>query len=330
MLYDSGSSKVWVEDESCFSCRNPKKFFSEQSDTFTDNHRREVMRYGKGEIFGKDVSDQICLTPSDDNCMDDFRFMAVNDQRQLHGLRSSGLIGMAPPGNQPGTQLFVPSLYRAGAIKDNQYSVFIDVNGQSKILFGGYDLEKYAKPGKQLKWYPLDDNQFWTLKFSDVKVGDKKIRQSVDRMIADTGTSLLLLPDYDYNQIVETALSGLQCNRMHNSLTGCMCNAEDHAKVPDITFKVHGDTFVIPRNEWFSRKDDVCVVKITHHPNNTWILGLNFFTNYYAVFDYEKEALGLVESKNSELNDEIFLQWAARSMSQFRDNMLNMNLSLLI
>ena len=47
-----------------------------------------------------------------------------------------------------------------------------------------------------------------------------------------------------------------------------------------------------------------------------WILGLNFFTNYYTVFDYENNKIGFVDSKVQDDKDETFLNWAASHHSR--------------
>jgi len=41
----------------------------------------------------------------------------------------------------------------------------------------------------------------------------------------------------------------------------------------------------------------MCVIKFMHAPGRKqWILGLNFFTNYYTVFDYRNNRIGFAES----------------------------------
>jgi len=56
---------------------------------------------------------------------------------------------------------------------------------------------------------------------------------------------------------------------------------------------------VIPRDMWFERSGNTCVAKFMHHPGrNQWILGLNFFNNYYTVFDYGQDSIGFAKSKN--------------------------------
>lgn len=42
-----------------------------------------------------------------------------------------------------------------------------------------------------------------------------------------------------------------------------------------------------------------------------WILGLNFFTNYYTVFDYEEQRIGFAPSINFGKKVEMsFVNWA--------------------
>lgn len=125
--------------------------------------------------MGFNVNDEICLSKTSsrgNGCMFDYLFKSVIYQRDLGGLAGSGLVGLAPSAQMSGSQLFVPSLYQQGAIKKNMFSMYIDHNDKSKIQMGGYDLKKYAKPGKELKWYELTSSFFWQFEFGKVSMGD--------------------------------------------------------------------------------------------------------------------------------------------------------------
>jgi len=52
-----------------------------------------------------------------------------------------------------------------------------------------------------------------------------------------------------------------------------------------------------------------------HAPGRSmWILGLNFFQDYYAVFDYENKRIGFAESinmgKTTSQPSKSFIEWA--------------------
>lgn len=52
-----------------------------------------------------------------------------------------------------------------------------------------------------------------------------------------------------------------------------------------------------------------------HGPHKPyWILGLNFFTNYYTVFDYKNKQIGFAESINlDEPPNKGFINWCLSS-----------------
>jgi len=128
--------------------------------------------------------------------MEGYHFKSIVYQEDLDGLATAGIIGLAPSSQGTESQLWVPSLYKAGAIKENIFSMYIDQSATSKIQIGGYDTKKYAI--EELKWYPLISNAFWQFNFDAPRIGSFKIDQSVTIMMADTGTSLNMLPDKDF------------------------------------------------------------------------------------------------------------------------------------
>jgi hypothetical protein len=94
----------------------------------------------------------------------------VVNQEALGGLATSGLIGLAPDHPYNDAQLFVPTLYKQGAIKNNMFSMFIDQKGTSKIQYGGYDLQKYAQG--PIHWFNITSLSFWSLEMNNVRFGD--------------------------------------------------------------------------------------------------------------------------------------------------------------
>jgi hypothetical protein len=137
LIFDSGSSWVWIEHATCDTCANQNKFNSWASSTFqVQQAQPRGLYYGIGNVHGIVSKDLVCLTPSStvgNGCMENYTFMAVTSQQHLSGLATSGIVGLSPS-SWDDAQLFVPSLYQQGAIKKNMFSMYLNpAEGASKI-----------------------------------------------------------------------------------------------------------------------------------------------------------------------------------------------------
>lgn len=117
-------------------------------------------------------------------------FLTVIDAKDLQTLKGSGLIGLSP--KQPmwhqiddpmndGVAGFVAQLQRRTDFQkefDPIFSIYLSSDNKSpgNILFGGYDLEKYAKKNEKLLWADQSNNkQYWTANNQKVNYGKFKI-----------------------------------------------------------------------------------------------------------------------------------------------------------
>lgn len=143
--------------------------------------------------------------------MEDFLFKNIIYQELLGGLHGAGLIGLAPSNQYTGSQLFVDSLYKAGAIKENLFAMFIDNVGQSKIQMGGYNTSKFAT--EEMHFHKINSKMFWSLGLGHVTIGDEPYTPHVQSVMADTGTSMNLIPDEDFNPIMDKYVKsrGMSC-----------------------------------------------------------------------------------------------------------------------
>ena len=100
MIFDSGSSWVWVGSDLCNNCANPAKFHPHESETFTQlTPTLSELHYGRGSVVGWDTTEQICLTKTStegNGCMSNFLMKTIVGQQDLGGLHGAGLIGLAP------------------------------------------------------------------------------------------------------------------------------------------------------------------------------------------------------------------------------------------
>lgn len=109
--------------------------------------------------------------------MRNYLFKRVTSQRDLKGLATSGIVGLSPSGQDSGAQLFIPSLYEQGAIRNNMFALYIDNEKHSKIHMGGYDLDRYAIG--PLNWHKLSSDSFWEMPLHYVRAGDLNFRPIV-------------------------------------------------------------------------------------------------------------------------------------------------------
>lgn len=81
MIFDTGSSWVWVGTDVCDNCVNAHKFHFNQSQFFHQlTPSISTLRYGKGQVWGYNAKDQVCLAEDSTighGCMEDYLFKAV-------------------------------------------------------------------------------------------------------------------------------------------------------------------------------------------------------------------------------------------------------------
>lgn len=126
-------------------------------------------------------------------------------------MKADGILGLSPT-NQ-GTQA---SLIYDKLSSNKVFSLAIAENvGQSKMTFGGFNMEKFAKVGSTpIIWHQLTSTKYWQIKFTGASFGLATISFTVDQMIIDSGTSYLLMPSEDY----------LQFTTLLNQISPCTMN----------------------------------------------------------------------------------------------------------
>jgi hypothetical protein len=110
------------------------------------------------------------------------------------------------------------------------------------------------------------------MNFNNIKLGTNyPFHTTVKTIMADTGTSLNMVPDVDFNNF-KKYLTGLghdtanSCTVLKNTLTSCSCTSAGHDLVQDINFDIDGITYKIPRDMWYERsnKTNTCIIKFMH------------------------------------------------------------------
>ena len=89
--------------------------------------------------------------------------------------------------------------------------------------------------------------------------------------------------------------TGMKCKI--NVIPQCEGEKSTHSKIPDLEYVIEGVKYFLPRESFTLCFGNRCSFKImSHRVIKLWLLGLNFFENYYTVFDQEEMRIGFAPS----------------------------------
>ena len=138
----------------------------------------------------------------------------------------SGLIGLAPTGVDSKMASFMSTVLGSSKPKalaeleetvnqtqpiDAIFSISLSSTGDGKVLFGGYDIESYAKSGAKesdIFWSSLPqtgDSNYWTVKSPQINIGKYEItsKTSERRVILDSGLTYAMMPKKDMIELIK-------------------------------------------------------------------------------------------------------------------------------
>ena len=208
--------------------------------------------YGTGKVEGNIAKEKICFTESSDLCMKQFGFLSVKHAQDIEGDQFSGVVGLSPGFYKSMDGSLLPSFVEqmikfkdenGNPLIDPVFSFYLaqDPSIQSKIILGGYDLEKYANKNlgeEDIIWHKLNENNdyFWSLHMNDKAkfYGGTNLKKKIysfvnlvsKSIVIDTGLSYALAPLKDIISIAN----------MLNNDYGIFCNVTESAIQDNLNF----------------------------------------------------------------------------------------------
>lgn len=207
-----------------------------------------------------------------------------------------------------------------------------DDDVDSKITIGGYSSEKYGAPGSKMVWHDLqtkdDKYNHWRLNMDALHFGEFLIEDTkITSVIVDSGTSLVLMPKHEFEklmQLIEFKGDILYSVTNDFGLQEFPCFKEStYASMPNITFSIDGTNYTIPPASYIGYQSGMCTLKImTNNKDTSFLtLGLNFFENYYSVFDVANKRIGLQRSRFSKNHLDLEESWVISNLSSMLLNL---------
>jgi len=302
VIFDTGSSNLWVPKVGCTHCGLPfishkSKYDESKSSTYESDGADFEIQYGSGSVKGFFSKDDVTL--GDDIVINDVGFAEVTDAGGL-GMAYSvgkfdGILGMGFTSISVGG---VPTIFEA-AIKQNKvdqpiFSFYLGDNEDGELTFGGYDASKFEG---DLEYVKLESATYWEIALDSIKAGDYE-KDSADgkiTAIVDSGTSLMTGPKAEITKLANAA--GATANIVGEYTIDC-------AKVPDlpdVVFTIGGKEYTIPGPKTVIQAQNTCLFAFMAldipAPGPQWILGDVLMREYYTVFNYLDQTIGFATAK---------------------------------
>jgi len=300
VLFDTGSSNLWVPSENCSNCGAHNKYNSNDSSTYTQNGTTFKIRYGSGSLQGYLSADIVYVGDLNDKVT----FGEATDEPGLtfKEAKFDGIFGLAyqsisvddviPPFIQFGND---------GKLTENVFSFYLqsDTAKDGELLLGGIDSAHYTGS----LWYtPVIHETYYMVQQQGATINGKNIT-NVTKAVIDSGTSTLVGPTSEVAAVA----------RMVNatSVRSGEYQVDCKQTLPDITFTLgsngKSESFVISGETW---KIKICefevfctclmgMIGLDIPPVDDgpfWILGDVFMRDWYSVFDVGNNQVGFAKT----------------------------------
>jgi len=291
VIFDTGSSNLWIPAVNCSNCGSHPKYDSSLSKTYIPNGTAFNIRYGSGPVSG-------FLS------YDDINFGGLNVQKQcfaeitdVSGLglaysvgKFDGILGLAFPSiSVDHIEPVFPSAVDQGLVATPSFAFYLgQSDGQAgELTLGGYDPTHFTG---SLNYVPLINETYWEAALTSITINGQNV-STCPRVIIDSGTSLLAGPTDEVKAIA--AMVGAAPFWLNPKEYTIDCSKVP--SLPDIVFTIGGLPFPIKGTEYTLNLGGICLFAMTgiDVPSGAlWIAGDVFLRKYYTVFDYGNKRLG--------------------------------------
>ncbi|KAK9529049.1 hypothetical protein VZT92_013166 [Zoarces viviparus] len=288
VLFDTGSSDLWVPSMTCTSsaCDKHSRFNSSASSTFQAGTKTFTISYYSGYVSGNTGYELIKIS----NLYVDHQIFGLTETESdfLEFVPWDGILGLAFPGlsHAGGTPLF-NNLWNQGKIPHNIFSMYMSGSAEgSMLILGGMDPSYYTGT---MNWIPLyKATNYWNIQIQSITINGNTVACSGSCAASvDSGTSLIIGPDKDINNI--NGWLGASSNPNGDATVSCVIAN----LLPDVVFNINGYSFALPPSAYVVQSASGCR---TGFASGSWILGEVFMRQFYTAFDFSNNRVGFAQA----------------------------------
>jgi cathepsin D len=298
VIYDTGSSNLWVPSKTCTNCKKGGPAYdSTKSSSYVKNGQSFALQYGTGSCTGFLSKDAVVMGGLS---IDGGIFGEVTKEAaDVFGQAPfDGILGLGPAAAaMDKAPMPMQMLVDQKKIEKNIFSMYFASGGEkgSTLVLGGTDNSfytgdfTYVPVAKAAKILP-----YWLVSASDIKVGGDSIKQcnwlTGCYMVVDSGTSIIAGPP------AAMAVLTKQIGTVNQD-----CSNLD--KLPTVSFRLGGKDFDLGPDFYVIKvcEGGRCECELGIQGMNAgapiYILGDPFLRKYYTVGDAEENRVGFATAK---------------------------------
>ena len=292
ILFDTGSSNLWLPSSQCNICNGKNQYNNFNSISYKSSNHFFEINYVSGIVSGFISEDTIKIGGIQINNQS---FAEIVDPSGLGDLftlsKFDGILGMGFD-NIAVNNIVTPihNMFLQGKIKQTIFAFYLGNNIEGELSIGDYN-NKYTRNG--INWIPLSVVGYWQFNIDSYDfILDNSRRFNLNtnvQSILDTGTSLITIPKKSFDNLKYifgnnidsiTGLYMVDCNKNRDVVLSLTIN--------DIIFTIEYRDLIVNDNI-----RNVCMIGIEEYDNSIWILGDVFIRKYYSIFDYDNNRIGL-------------------------------------
>jgi cathepsin D len=304
VIYDTGSSNLWVPSKGCDNCKAKGNVYdSSASTSYKKNGQSFSLQYGTGSCNGFLSTDDVVIGGQK---ITGFDFGEVTHEAQdVFGQAPfDGILGMGPAkAAVDHVAMPMAKLVEQGKIQHNVFAFYLASGGRtgSTLTLGGTDSAFYTG---DFSYFPVSKAAsllpYWLISAKGVKVSGASAvscsKLTGCYMVVDTGTSVIAGPPDAVKSLTD-------------KIGDVAADCSNVDKLPTVTF-----TF---SSGWLSSKDfelgpDFYVLRMKDDQGKEqcqlgiqginagvpiWILGDPFLRKYYTVWDADQNRVGFALAK---------------------------------
>jgi len=295
VVYDTGSSNLWVPNKDCCGALSMHKFYHhEKSTTYTANGTEFKIRYGSGPVAGIYSQDRMQIGGTE---VQDYLFAEVNDVSGL-GVGYSigkfdGICGMGWDSiSVDGVQTPVQALVASGKLTEPVFGFYIGDNKDGELTIGGVNSNYFTG---DFTYVPLKDKSYWEIALDSVKLNGAVVDSTTKSAVVDSGTSLMAGPTDVVKGIAkQLGATGILGKEF---IVGC-------DKQFQVSWTIDGNEYEFSNTDMNIPDGPLCIfgmmpIDIPAPRGPLWILGDVFMRKYYTKFDIGQERVGFATAKSS-------------------------------